>query len=142
MAADDFVSDPSDINPATVAAPDATTTAAVAEIDDVLDATKQKLKVIREQKAAERAVKRASLADVPERLLNQTQAALFLGVTREWFLRNREIAPKPLRLGSPTNPRAPLRWKLTSLQKWLDELQEQTDANRILSQPRERKSGV
>jgi predicted DNA-binding transcriptional regulator AlpA len=135
-----FISDESDLVEADAgqSAADSVRQVSAADADagDILDRTKSELKGRAKARFEKTLAQRADITGTTIRLYTTTQMAAICGVSKQWFIRNRELFPLPIRLGDARNPRAPLRWRESDVKEWLDKQAVETRQHRATSQPR------
>jgi predicted DNA-binding transcriptional regulator AlpA len=70
------------------------------------------------------------------RLLTVREASAELGVSTIWWWQHRHDpdVPRPLRLGDPSNPKSPVRYRETELLAYIERLQAATNEQRIGNQ--------
>jgi predicted DNA-binding transcriptional regulator AlpA len=70
------------------------------------------------------------------RLLTVKEASAELGVSTIWWWQHRHDpdVPRPLRLGDPSNPKSPVRYRESELLRYIEKLQAATSEQRIGNQ--------
>lgn len=102
---------------------------------DMAEKAAAELEARRLARLAERREQRYSITGAPaaDRLYTVQQTARLLCVTPSWIHAHRAELPAPLRLGSASNPRAPLRFRASDIEKYIAEQKAETIVHRVAS---------